>query len=120
MYLHVVPELQGLVNSSLGHLSRRRCFTRVTIKARGGEDLRNPDYLTRSDTDTHQHLLTSETSLENMVDRIVRMRASPAAGVGGMFATGVGLDEVVRTAAMVPSLIKKQNVSMTRPYSPLC
>lgn len=37
-----------------------------------------------------------------MSDRIVRLRAPPAVGPGGVYATGHGVDDVVRTAATSP------------------
>lgn len=46
-----------------------------------------------------------------MPERIVRLRASPAVGHGGMYATGLAVDDVVRTAAMVPSVARQQIVS---------
>lgn len=45
-----------------------------------------------------------------MVDRVVRMRASPAVGVGGMYVTGEGLDEIIRVLPMIPPVIERQNV----------
>ena len=47
-----------------------------------------------------------------MENKVVRMRASPAVGVGGMFATGQGLDAVVATAPMTPPYVDMQNVSI--------
>ncbi|KIP06482.1 hypothetical protein PHLGIDRAFT_72642 [Phlebiopsis gigantea 11061_1 CR5-6] len=41
------------------------------------------------------------------------MRASPAVGVGGMYATGTHVDDVVRTAAMIPSLFRQQIWKLT-------
>ena len=46
-----------------------------------------------------------------MANRVVRMRASPAVGIGGMYATGEGLDEIVRVAAMAPPFFERQRVS---------
>ena len=48
-----------------------------------------------------------------MTERIVRMRASPAGGLGGMYATGMNVHDIVRIAAMVPSLFRQQTVSRT-------
>lgn len=48
-----------------------------------------------------------------MENHIVRMRASPAVGVGGMYATGEGLDEVIRTFSATPPFFERQNVSAT-------
>ncbi|KIP06474.1 hypothetical protein PHLGIDRAFT_459549 [Phlebiopsis gigantea 11061_1 CR5-6] len=40
------------------------------------------------------------------------LRASPAVGIGGMYATAEGLGEPVRTAALDPSLVDQQNWAM--------
>ena len=47
------------------------------------------------------------------------LRASPAKGLGGMYATGEGSEQIVRTAAQVPELEPKQIVSSRAP-SMLC
>lgn len=51
-----------------------------------------------------------------MPERIVRLRAGPAVGIGGMYATGLSVDDVVRTAPMVPSVAHQQIVSQLAEY----
>lgn len=49
----------------------------------------------------------------------VRLRASPAIGVGGMYATGQGVDHFVVTAAMVPDVWERQKVRRSTYYATL-
>ena len=45
------------------------------------------------------------------IDGVYTLRASPVAGVGGVYATGNGLSHIVSVAAQVPKYFDRQNVS---------
>ena len=45
-----------------------------------------------------------------MVGSHVTLQASPAPGVGGMYATAEGEGNPVKVAAQIPSLVEKQKV----------
>lgn len=53
----------------------------------------------------------SDQQLALIDDGIYTLRASPVAGVGGLYATGNGLSHVVSVAAHVPKYFDRQNVS---------
>lgn len=53
----------------------------------------------------------SDKELALIENGLYTLRASPVAGVGGLYATGNGISKIVTVAAQVPKTFSRQTVS---------